>query len=79
MSVWTIVALVGVDILPCLMFCCLFVIFFYLVVVGSMMEGSDDVDVMTEFWEADLDEDGARKDRMPPPLPMSTGMFFYIY
>ena len=40
------------------------------------MEGSDDISDMTEFWEAELDEDGARKDRMPLPLPVSTGGFF---
>ena len=75
MHVWTIVALVGVDILPCLVFCWLFSIFLYLVAVGSTMEGSDDLGDMTEFWESELDEGGARKDRTPPPLPVSTGMF----
>lgn len=36
------------------------------------MESSDDLSDMIEFWEAELDEDGARKDRMPLPLPVST-------
>ena len=51
----------------------IFSILFYLVAVESTMEGSDDVDDMIEFWKVELDEDGSRKDRMPLPLPMSTG------